>query len=304
MNIKDLKILKTIIDEMSISKAADKVHLTQPAVSNIVKKLRYELNDELFIRSGNQLLITSKAREIYSKLEVIVENYHSILEKDKLFDPYNEDFKFKIAFSNPFADFISKAMFDEITKNNYKVKIELSMLPIINNFDRNDHYYDYIFATNSAPEDYIQRPVSKHKLVVAHKGALDHVKEGQSITLEEYCQLKHIAYYTEKYPSYLTQIMGGESRNIAFAVNSPTTAMQLLDEHHVINICESYAKYLNLKYVDIPLNIPELTLNYYIPSWTRNSAPHKWLHNFINQIITETVPWLKAGNDNTNVLCN
>ena len=51
----DGKILKTfhfILEETSVSRAADRLDLTQSAVSHTLAKLRKILGDPLFVRSG------------------------------------------------------------------------------------------------------------------------------------------------------------------------------------------------------------------------------------------------------------
>lgn len=43
MEIRDMRIMQMIIEEVSLTKAAEKLYLTQPALSRIVNKVESEL---------------------------------------------------------------------------------------------------------------------------------------------------------------------------------------------------------------------------------------------------------------------
>lgn len=69
MNIRDkdlnlLKIFHIIYQEKNISKAAERLELSQPALSHKLNKLRNELGDPLFIKAPRGLTPTPKAHSI------------------------------------------------------------------------------------------------------------------------------------------------------------------------------------------------------------------------------------------------
>ena len=58
----DLNLLKTLsvlAQENNMRRAAERLFVTQPAVSQALKKLRYHFEDELFIRTPNGMQATS-----------------------------------------------------------------------------------------------------------------------------------------------------------------------------------------------------------------------------------------------------
>ena len=58
MNTRLLETIIAISEEKSLSRAADRLLVTQPALSQQVKKLERELDAKLFRREQNQLLLT------------------------------------------------------------------------------------------------------------------------------------------------------------------------------------------------------------------------------------------------------
>ncbi|MDD1011313.1 LysR family transcriptional regulator [Pseudomonas shahriarae] len=67
----DLNTLVTFLvvyQERGVSKAAKRLNVTQPAVSNVLGKLRWRFDDPLFIPCGRSVRPTSKADLIAQKL--------------------------------------------------------------------------------------------------------------------------------------------------------------------------------------------------------------------------------------------
>lgn len=57
----ELRVLRyflTVIEEQSITHAANKLHLTQPTLSRQIKELEDELGKQLFIRGNRQITLT------------------------------------------------------------------------------------------------------------------------------------------------------------------------------------------------------------------------------------------------------
>ena len=62
-----LAVFDAIMSEGSITKAASKVGMTQPAVSNAVSRMRLVWNDPLFIKSGRGIKPTPKAEALWQE---------------------------------------------------------------------------------------------------------------------------------------------------------------------------------------------------------------------------------------------
>jgi len=63
-----LRVFEALIDERSATRAGARLGLTQSAISHALNRLRYELNDELFVRSPDGMQPTDRAAEIAPRL--------------------------------------------------------------------------------------------------------------------------------------------------------------------------------------------------------------------------------------------
>jgi DNA-binding transcriptional LysR family regulator len=62
MDMSELHVFLTVASERSFSRAAAKLHRTQPAVSQAIRRLEDELGERLFDRSSKQGALTEAGR--------------------------------------------------------------------------------------------------------------------------------------------------------------------------------------------------------------------------------------------------
>jgi len=62
MELAELQVFLTVAAERSFSRAAEKLHRTQPAVSQAIRRLEDELGERLFDRSSKQGTLTEAGR--------------------------------------------------------------------------------------------------------------------------------------------------------------------------------------------------------------------------------------------------
>lgn len=65
MEIRHLRLIKAIVEEGSITKAIDKLHLTQSALSHQLKEAEYQLGTAIFLRVNKKLVLTKAGEKVY-----------------------------------------------------------------------------------------------------------------------------------------------------------------------------------------------------------------------------------------------
>jgi LysR family transcriptional regulator for metE and metH len=73
MEIRHLKLIKAIVEEGSITKAIDKLHLTQSALSHQLKEAEYQLGTQIFLRQNKKLILTKAGERLYETAIEIIE---------------------------------------------------------------------------------------------------------------------------------------------------------------------------------------------------------------------------------------
>ena len=91
-----LRVFLTVLEEESVSRAAEHLGMSQSAVSHNLDRLRQMLGDPLFVRQGRGIVATARARSLAPQVESIIDNL-SALKFEREFDPRSEDIEFTIA---------------------------------------------------------------------------------------------------------------------------------------------------------------------------------------------------------------
>ncbi|WP_037308982.1 LysR family transcriptional regulator [Ruegeria halocynthiae] len=93
---KVLRTFLTILEESSVSKAADRLGVTQSAISHTLGKLRQVLGDPLFVRSGQGLTPTERALSLKEPVQRVLDGMRALTE-ERPFDPQSEEMDIQIA---------------------------------------------------------------------------------------------------------------------------------------------------------------------------------------------------------------
>lgn len=83
MDIRELQYLIEIEKCGHLSKAANNLYVTQPALSRVLKKLEYEFDAPLFVRKGNSLIPTEVGEVILSAAKEIDHRFQKMYEDVK-----------------------------------------------------------------------------------------------------------------------------------------------------------------------------------------------------------------------------
>ena len=99
MDLKDIDlnlmvIYHHLLTERSVSGAAEKLGLTQPTVSNALKRLRILLGDELFLRTSRGMEPTPYAIQLAEPIAYALSTLHNTLNQQTVFDPSTSKRKF------------------------------------------------------------------------------------------------------------------------------------------------------------------------------------------------------------------
>lgn len=79
MDIRQLTYFIAVAETKNYSHAAKSLFVTQPTLSQSIKKLESELNTTLFSQSGRQLLLTEAGEILYERGKILVEDFDHIV---------------------------------------------------------------------------------------------------------------------------------------------------------------------------------------------------------------------------------
>jgi DNA-binding transcriptional LysR family regulator len=94
-----LLVFEAVLRERSVTRAAERLSLSQPAMSHALNRLRHLLDDQLFVRGPGGMEPTPRAEQLSTAVARILDDLRRSLEPSE-FDPQTASRRFRIAVNN------------------------------------------------------------------------------------------------------------------------------------------------------------------------------------------------------------
>lgn len=99
MDLNLLVVFDAIMRDRSVTRAGERLGLSQPAMSHALTRLRHMLKDELFVRSPNGMMPTPRAELLATPIRIALDGLQQSLEPVQ-FEPEKATATFRIAVDN------------------------------------------------------------------------------------------------------------------------------------------------------------------------------------------------------------
>lgn len=123
---RSLRTFLIVLEEMSISRAAVRLGVTQSAVSHLLDKLRLTLGDPLFVRAGRGIAPTERAIALREPIQAVLDNMKA-LTNQRLFDPSLGQLEYAIAANDFQRDLIFPGLIRQLA--NEQVDVRFRFIP-------------------------------------------------------------------------------------------------------------------------------------------------------------------------------
>jgi DNA-binding transcriptional LysR family regulator len=103
LNTVDLNLLvvfDALVSERNVSRAAERLGVTQPAVSHALKRLRHLFKDDLLTRGPNGMQPTGRALSLHPGVQSVLADVQSIVSTGTVFDPATTSRTFRLSMSD------------------------------------------------------------------------------------------------------------------------------------------------------------------------------------------------------------
>lgn len=250
----------------SISRVADMLDISPSAVSQSLRKLREQMGDNLFVRSGNMLLPTVYADELYDNVLPIIHELSTLL-------PLSSQIK-KRRLTLYTESFISPLVIPELTEKIVRMNTDISLLHRTADLNEakitellNMRQADVVFSTFSVESSNIScQKMSDMTLVLI--AAKDNPLYGDTVTEKMFREANLVGYNTKNEKIiYHRSIVDKKFRSserclltTSFAsillIVSQTDCLGILPE----KVFSTYAGMYNLKKLDTPFTLPQFSI--------------------------------------------
>ena len=293
MTDQDLNLLKTfafLLEERHISRVAARLHVTQPAISRALARLRVEFNDPLFVRTPKGMLPTAKALALEKPLIDLLERINAFYKAPKLFDPRTAQGSIRIATTDYFEQVIWVDLVGVLNREapglRFITLMTGSELPTDAMREGTVHLAIAGFF-GELPNGFMRQALfSDHFLSVLRK---NHPSAKQALTLEEFLKLSHLVVSPNGTHSGAVDVelqKKGKQRHVAASVCSFLSSGPLVAQSDFVltapaKLVERFTTYLPLKAMPPPISLPKINVVQVWHERFHNDAMLAWVRKMI-----------------------
>lgn len=299
-----IRVLQTLITERSVSRAAMKLHSSQPAVSAQLKRLRTLTGDPLLVRAGNGMVPTETALQLLDPASRVLQDVQRLFGErapQRGFEPQASALTFRIAAS----DYLDPLFLPELVAHLKRAApgVRLELLPLSGEFDYRRGLAQG--AVDLVIGNWLEPPGELHLgkllsdeivcLVGEHHPAAR--MTARSWTVERYLASEHVAptplhaKASGGAPGVIDEHLAslGVTRDVVvrsahFSLIPLMVAQSLLVLTTGRLFCSRYVDTLPVRIVRCPVAFPPLT---YYQLWhdvTHASAANRWLREQVRDV--------------------
>lgn len=289
-----LRVFDALMRERSVTRAGEQIGLSQPAVSAALNRLRHLLDDQLFVRRGNDMVPTPRAEDVASSVRAALAEIERAFARGRAFDPATAERTFTLMG----ADFFSMWLMPELARRLSKAapKVVLRLLDSARgDVDRllQDDAIDAAMERPLKVPDWISSELLFRSpfVVIAAKGnpAIAGIAAGARLPLDLFCALPQAIRSIDGSVSgmvdaALTEV--GRSRRVVLALpHFHGIALSVAKSDLIAAVPVQYADLvaadLGLAVFQPPVDVAVPEVQLYWHSRHDNDPAHKWLRGEI-----------------------
>lgn len=301
MNIRNIElnllvVFDALFDERNVTRAADRLAVTQPTVSGMLKRLRHAFSDELFVRTSHGVVPTPRAKALSEPVKRLLADAEALLAPEQ-FDPGTTDATFRLCC----GDYAQYAVVGPLIERARRLApgISFSVLPQratdLSDFMARGEIDLFVGRRETAATELNSRLLYTDRYVcVARK---KHPLKCKRITLEQACSFDHMLVSPTPASSFtgpVDDMLGklGYRRRVAIAVATFPALFDILPSENFLAFVPEkllQARRSALRVFELDVAVPAFDV---VANWhprVEGDPAHRWLRAQLAEVLRKPI---------------
>jgi DNA-binding transcriptional LysR family regulator len=293
-----LRLLVAIGDTGAVSRAADRLGVSQPTVSAGLARLRAYFDDPLFVRSPGGMSPTPRGVQVVEAARGVLSRIDQTLRNDARFDPARAHRPFTFAMSDVGEMVFLPKLIHELAQVSLDTPVRLVSLPpaaLGEAMDGGEVDLAIGYFPDLKPPRYAQQMLFTHHFVCLLRA--DHRMQGNRLTMNEFLSLQHVVVQSEGRTQEILEAhleARGVSRRVALTTPHFLSIPRLIARSdlivtvpHAVGAVYGRPEY-GLKVIDLPFRSPPIELQQHWHRKFQKDARNVWLRALVARLFNAT----------------
>lgn len=290
-----MPVFLALMEERNVTRAAERLGITQPALSNALNRLRDTLRDPLFIRERYGMRPTQLAEEMAPVIRAALAQFDELILGQQEFDPEKASRLFTVA-PNSYVEFV--LMPEVVARLRERADgIKLRLIPFGSDLSETGAVSGttemVLGRITDPPDNMVVQHLMDDGLACVVRA--DHPEIGDSISKEDYERLKHVNVLPPgRLRAGLFQALEqrGLRREVAVSVTHFLAVPEMIAATDYCTtlprqICRRLARDTRLKILPAPADLGTFPVEIAWHVRYRHDPAHRWLRSLISEVARE-----------------
>ena len=297
MDLKDidlnlLVVFNQLLIERRVSKVAENLGLSQPAVSNALARLRKLTGDTLFLRTTKGMEPTPFAQQLAEPIAYALGLIHSAVNQRTSFDPATAQRAFTVGMTDIGEIYFLPKLMEELARVAPGVTMSTVRNTAVNLRDEMEagHIDLAIGLLPQLKAGFFQRLLFRQRYVCMFRKG--HALDKRKVSLAEFSSADHVVVVSEGTGhGKVDELMerGGVTRKVLLTVPHFVAVGHILQHSDMVaTVPERLAQALvgpfGLAYVKHPASLPEIAINMFWHAKYHKDPANEWLRGLVFRI--------------------
>jgi DNA-binding transcriptional LysR family regulator len=295
IDLNQLVLFQQLMVDRHVSKAAENLGLTQPAVSNTLAKLRRQFGDDLFVRTPTGMMPTPFAEQLAEPIGYALGMIHSGLNQHSRFEPASVRRSVTIGMTDIGEIVFLPALVERLRQE--APGVSLSTVRTTTTNLRDDMEAGKVdLAIGPLPQlkaGFFQRRLFRQRYVCLFRKG--HALDRKRLTLADFKAAEHLVIVSAgtghgKVDELIRR--AGVERNVRLTVPHFVSVGHLLRRTDMVatvteRLAESLVEPFELTFRPHPIDLPEIAINVFWHAKVHRSPAHQWLRGVVFDLFGE-----------------
>ncbi|MBL1097671.1 LysR family transcriptional regulator [Streptomyces coffeae] len=281
-----LTALDALLEEGSVGGAAARLHVTAPAMSRTLGRIRHATGDPILVRTGRTMVPTAHAQAIRAEVHALVHRAHEVLSRQQGVDLARLDRVFTVRWHDALATACGPALVAAVHQRAPGVRLRLVAESSSDTPELRRGEVDLeSSSTKPATPDGRYRFIGHDRLVAAMRP--NHPLADQPLIAERYAEAEHITVSRRgRLHDPIDDALGalGLERRVITAAPTAATALHLAATTDLVvavpeAVTRSTLEALDLLTLPLPVELPPIPLHLVWHQRYDNDPAHIWLRD-------------------------
>ena len=293
-----LLVFEALMRERHVTRAAERLYLSQPALSHALKRLRESLDDPLFIRTEKGMQPTPRAQALQPVVQQALALLREGLAPPALFSPANSTRRFTLATTDYFEEVMYPTFLSQLLAYapGISFSIELITQEVLSE-GLEQRQADMVVGLDSQsvlPSGVIQTPWMDEELVCL--AASHNERVGESLDIAQFARETHVelADISGLLPSNIDSCLAQHgltrrviSKNLNYIAAARVVALTEAIMTLPRQMAERFVTMLPVRLVEPPKELPSLKMTLIQHGLYANDPANVWLYQVLTEFANE-----------------